>query len=41
MTDLQSGKPKEAISDYISKKYYPEAQMKEVLPMATPTFPAT
>lgn len=39
--DLQSGKPKEAISSYLTEKYYPEAQFRETIPMAKPFFPAT
>lgn len=40
-SDLQAGKPKEAISSYISQKYYPEAQFRETAPMAQPFFPTT
>lgn len=40
-SDLQAWKPKEAISSYISEKYYPEAQFRETVPMAQPFFPAT
>lgn len=40
-SDLQAGKPKDAISNYISQKYYQEAQFKEAIPMAQQTFPTT